>query len=312
MGQKATSIDVPELSLNACSVKEHCTALRQIGVLPFWWYQATSKLLGNFSLPFEDTHGRWWYQVKPGLCWAVDALAAIPSAEVHLRLRKTFIGYQHVIPNEEAANSHLVINTISDLGSYDHNSINAKRRNAIRKGFRACELHVETNMDTKTLNECRRAWEDLTERTGWKGTVCQTWFNDTWNQLASCPGVSIIVGREKESGRTAGFLITKIIGDTAYVDTIASCSDMLHTNVNDAVMAAFLLNAKHMPGVTKAHYAIKSKVTHLEKFKTSLGFVPHPFPAQLRLRPLAGWLIRHLKKDQYRRMTGDPTWFGQV
>ncbi len=297
MTQKAADIIVPELVLSACSVEEHCRALREIARIPFWWYQGTSKVFGNFSLPFQDSEGNWWYQVKPGLCWAVDCFTPIVPDRARPGFTKTFLGYQHVVSNDAEANSALVINSIMDLSAYDQSAINSKRRNAIRKGLKCCSLSVETDPDRETLDGCREAWEELTERTGWKGKVKQDWFDVTWKFLALCPGVSIIVGRDAESGRVAGFLVTKIIGETAYVDTIASCSGMLHMNVNDAVMYAFLMNAKNLPGVTRAHYAIKSKVTRLEKFKTSLGFVPDPFPARLRLRPIVGWALRRFRRS---------------
>ena len=60
---------VPPLRLSVCAVEEHCEALGRLGSLSFWWYQGRSRIFGNYSLPFWDTDGRWWYQVKPGLCW---------------------------------------------------------------------------------------------------------------------------------------------------------------------------------------------------------------------------------------------------
>ena len=304
MPQAPEAIEVPALPLKACAVEEHCRALIALERLPYWWYQGTSRLLGNYSLPLCDAAGNWWFRVKPGFCWPADCFRPIEAAKACPPWRKTWIGYQHVVPDEAGANSRLTINAILDLAGYGEGLISAKRRNAIRKGFKACTLEVLASPDAATVAGCRSAWNDLSARTGWKHAADEATFHGTWRLLLDVPGASIVVGRDGASGEVAGFLITKIIGDTAYVDTIASRTDMLRTNVNDAVMYAFVVNAARLPGVTKAQYAIKSNVADLERFKTSLGFVPHPFPARLVFRPGVSALLRVLAPDKYHRMWG--------
>jgi hypothetical protein len=304
MAQQITEIEAPRLDLRHCSVRDHCAALREHGDLSFWWYLGKSRLLGNFSLPFPDADGNWWYQVKPGLCWAVDCFAPLDPGQVRLPLRRSLLGYQHVTASEEQANSHLVINAILDLNSYGARSINAKRRNAIRKGYRSCTFEVLAEYEPETFAQCRRAWNELTARTGWKHAADADSFDGSWRRLLGCPGVTIIVGRDRESGEVAGFLVTKTIGDTAYVDTIASRTELLGTNVNDGIMYAFLMNAKRLPGVGKAHYAIRSYVEQLEKFKTGLGFTPVPFPAHTHLRGLTAPVLKRCFPDKYHRMIG--------
>jgi hypothetical protein len=304
MCAKPSEIETPELPLRHCSVEDHVKALVAIRKLPFWWYQGTSRILGNWSLPFRDANGNWWYQAKPGFCWQVECYKPIDPSKACPRFSATWLGYQHILADESAANSRLVINSILDLSTYGAELVNAKRRNAVRKGFKACDLDVLTDLDAKTIAGCRAAWNDLTARTGWRHAADERTFAETWGMLLGVPGTSVIVGRDAASGEVAGFLITKIIGDTAYVDTIASRTDLLHTHVNDAVMYAFLINARRLPGVTKAQYAIKSNVKALERFKTSLGFVPHPFPAMLRFRPGISVALRLLSRDRYDRMWG--------
>ena len=304
MADKPSDIDAPLLKLNVCSVEEHCRALIELKRLPFWWYQGTSRLLGNYSLPFRDANGNWWFQVKPGFCWPVDCFRPIEAGGAVPRYRKTYVGYQHILPAGSAANSHLRINAILDLPGYGAESISAKRRNAIRKGLKACNHELLATLDDNTSVGCRAAWNDLTARTGWKHAADEKGFSESWRILLDVPGVSVIVGRDAQSGEVAGFLVTKILGDTAYVDTIASRSDLLRTNVNDAVMYAFLINAAKLPGLRKAHYAIKSTVRSLERFKTGLGFEPHPFPAMLHLRPGIPTLLRIFAREKYHRMLG--------
>jgi hypothetical protein len=298
------TIDAVRLELNSCSVTEHCQALRRIRHLPFWWYQGIHPLFGNYSMPFSGPWGYWWYQVKPGFCWPVDFFTPLDIHEVNPHFIRSYLGFQHIVDSEEIANTHLVINAITDISVYGPNFIDSKRRNSVRKGLQKCELTVLRRMDRETTEGCRAAWNDLTQRTGWKHCADKKSFQSSWKLLLECPGVSIIVGRDRESGQVAGFLVTKIIGSTAYVDTIASRTDLLRTNVNDAIMYSFVMSARDLPGVHSAHFAIKSTVTALENFKTGMGFTPVPFPAFTHLRGLMQLMMPKFFHDKYLRMIG--------
>ena len=304
MPQPPDDIAAPTLRLGHCSVEEHARSLCELRRLPFWWYLGTHRLLGNFSLPFQDGDGNWWYQVKPGLCWAADCFRPLSSA-LRLPFHKAYLGFQCVVGGEEAANSHLVINAILDLGVYGVNVIAAIRRAGVRAGFRRCELSVLDAGDRRTILGCLTAWNDLSTRTGWKHVLEEREFVESWRLLLGCPGESVIVGKNRDTGEVAGFLIGKIIGDTAYVDTIASRTSEMQSHINDALVYGFLINSAQIPCVVKAHCAIKSYVSQLERFKESLGFHPHPFPARTVLRPGVGAVLKRGFPDQYNRMIGN-------
>lgn len=303
--KEPSEIEAPHLALRHCTVDVHARALIESGKLPFWWYQGTSLLLGNFSLPFIDDEGTWWYQVKPGLCWPVDFLRPLPDGHVSPPFRKSYMGFQHAVAASDQANSHLVINAILRLDSYGAPRIESKRRTTIRRGLRDCEIALLEAYDRETFAECRTAWNDLSRRTGWKRSLAQAEFDASWRLLLEIPGVSIIVGREKTSGAVAGFLITKIIGDTAYGDATATCTQMLETNVSSAMLYGFLENSSKLPGISKAHFAIKSNLTSLEGYKTSFGFEHHRFPARTELRPGIESVLKLLSRDRYNRMIGN-------
>ena len=300
--KKPQPIDVPELQLRHSTVDEHCEALSRAKKAWFWWYMGMTTVPWNFSLPFQDDYGRWWYQVKPGLCWPADFLAAAGEEKNTIPLLKRFIGYQHVVPAHRA-NSRLIINVIEDISSFGPESVPDKRRN-IRTGFNSCSLEVMDRPDAKVYAECSELWRDFVGRTAWKKAVDAEYISRTWGYIMETPGVSIILGRDRGSGRVAGFLITKIIGDTAYVDTIASSTALMKTKVNDALVYAFVKNAQGLPEVKKAYYTIVSYKATLEKFKQSHGFRPVPYPASTSLMPPAGALIKVLKSESYNRMMG--------
>ncbi len=301
--KKPQPIDVPGLLLRHSSVNEHCEALSRTKEAWFWWYMGMTPVPWNFSVPFQDGYGRWWYQVKPGLCWPADFLASVEEEKNTIPLSKRFIGYQNIVL-AQSANSRLIINVIEDISSFGPESVPDKRRN-IRTGFNSCTLEIMEKPDAGTYAECAELWRDFVGRTAWKKAVDPGYISRTWGRLLDVPGVSIILGRDNESGKIAGFLITKVIGDTAYVDTIASSTALMKTKVNDALVYAFVKNAQSLPGVKKANYTIVSYKTTLEKFKQSHGFRPVPYPALTFLMPPAGMLIKTLKSASYNRMMGN-------
>ena len=300
-----SEIEYPSLPLRFATVDEYCRALLEARSASFWWYQGKSRIFGNYSLPFQDTRGRWWYQVKPGMCWPADFLTPIDPATVDLPLQKRFLAYQHITDNSENANSKLVINVINDLSQYGVTSIDAKRRNAIRKGSQLCGVRLMEHSDSNLFEECRETWNDLSTRTGWKESLERKAFHESWSMLLDLPGTTIMVGFDKESGRVAGFLIAKVLGDTAYVDTIASRSSLLRTNVNDVLLYSFIKSAQKVPGVRKVHYAIKSYIESLEWFKASFGFDPYPFPAYSWFLPFAEGFLKIFRRAEYNRLVGN-------
>src|SRR4029453_9000159 len=99
MAQQIQEIEVPTLALRHCSTADHCRSLVAMKELPFWWYQDLGSGGPHFSLPFEDNLGGWWYQVRRGYAWPVDAIEAMTANGRRLPLGKSFLAWQHVVPD---------------------------------------------------------------------------------------------------------------------------------------------------------------------------------------------------------------------
>ncbi len=295
-------IPSPILPLRHATVLEYCTSVRKSRRSSYWWYFFDNAVM-RLSRPFQVHDGSWWYQVKPGFCWPADIL--FPRTErVHgFPYRKSFIGYQYRVEGP-IKNSEQVINTIDDLSGYGAGCMDAKRRNAIRKGLRECVIGPLNTIDALVVKECHAIWSDFTGRTGWKHPVSKKYIENSWSELLDLAGTTLLWGRERSTGKAAGFIIAKLIGDTAFVDTIASRTDMLHTNINDALMYSFLVSAQNIPGIKKAHYALRSYDTYLEDFKKSIGFRPTLYPLFTHLRTGISLLVKTLFPSQFQRLTG--------
>lgn len=303
MPQGPQEIEVPAIELRHSTTDEYCRALQRCRHNAFWAYHATSRLFGNFGRPYQDREGRWWYQMRPGFSWPADVFEAfVPRSGPPLR--RAYLGYQHLIPDESAANCRLAINSIFDLPAYGVHALTTKRRNAIRKGLRACEIVRLDTPDPKCIHGALTAWKSLVGRTGWRSNLHEGALRARLMELLDLPAATVLLALDRQTGEVAGFLITKVFGDTAYVDTIASNSALLASNPNDALMYTFLRRAATIPGVNKAHYAIKSNVEALEHFKTTLGFEPTPRPARWTTPPGVKTLIRIASPTMYNRLMG--------
>ncbi len=303
MAQQAQDIEVPPLMLRSSSTDEYCRALRACKRNAFWAYQEPSAIFGLYGRPYQDSEGIWWYQVRPGFSWPADALAGL-SPRRSPPFRGTYLGYQHCVPEGSPSNCSLVINVILNLAAYGAAAIDFKKRNKVRQGLKLCDMVLLERPERELIRSALEAWNSLVQRTGWKHIATEDQLFDQWSELLDLPATSILLAIDHASGRVAGFIISKIFGDTAYIDTIASNTELLSSKPNDALVFTFLKRAMLLAGVTRAHYAIKSTVTQLEEFKTSMGFVPHPFPAMLRARPGLFTMLRVLKPAMYKRLTG--------
>lgn len=292
------------LPLKHCSVDEHCRALLRLRELPFWWHLGIHRVFGNYSLPFIGYYGNWWYQVKPGLAWTADCFLRLPRSGARPPFTWCVLGYQHMVPDGEKSNSSLVINTIENLPDYGDARLDAERRKGIRRALKKCTVEVAVRWDRETLTGCLAAWNDLTARVAWRRPYSYPEFERSFRAVLDCPGADVIVGRDAQSGEVAGFLITKVMGDTAYVDTIASRTALRHLRVSEAMEYSFLRSAAKIPGVVRAHGSIRSYQAALEQFKQGLGFVPIEYPTYTRLRGPTALVLKALFPSKYRRMMG--------
>ncbi len=284
----------------------YCRAAGKMDHNDFWWYYNGLISWAGVWKPFQDSRGRWWYYVKPGFAWPVDYFSPIESFETVMP-QKFLLGWQGPVPDERA-DSRVWLNVIHDLSGYDLSRVASNKRRAIRKGFRSLNIEVVDPSQTPLAEEACEVWNSHVERTGWNKTMGTERFVNTWRELADWPGTTVITARDPlKNNELCAWLIARVIDDTVFVDTIASHTDRLTNRPNDTIIFHCLASASAM-GIKQAHYSLKSKLTTLEAFKESLGFVAHPFPSNLKLHWPIGPLLKFTRPRIYMRLYGDPVW----
>lgn len=297
-----TEADALPLARTTCEA--YCRAIQRSRHSEFWWYFTGLVGRRNVWKPFQDTEGRWWWFVKPWFAWPVDFFSPIARVGT-VRPRWKLLGWQFPVAEAEA-DSCVHLNVIHDLAGYDLDRIeNKKRRHSIRKALREHQYAVADPSDGSLSTEACDVWNSHVQRTGWNTPMPVEIFRESWSELATCPGTTVLTARERGgSGALCAWMIGRVIDGTAFVDTLTSHTDRLTSAPNDGLIFLYLLSAARM-GVAHAHYALKSSIQTLESFKRALGFAPHPFPARLRLRWPVGTALRLLRPQIYRRLRGD-------
>lgn len=298
----ATGVETPALPLARASEADYCRFAARARCNEFWWYFNGVAPFRGYSRPFADRGGRWWYRVKPGFAWPVDFFKPF-AADYCSPGKLGLLGWQFPV-DEGRADSRVWMNVIHDLPHYGIDKVAENKRRAVRKGLR--QLHV-TLADPRDASLCREAcevWNSHVARTGWNKPFDAAKFQRTWAELADWPGTSVLTARPRSGDeKLAAWLIARTIDDTVFVDTLASHTDRLADRPNDAIVYSALTSAQAL-GVAHAHYSLKSDVTSLEEFKTSLGFVAHPFSASLRMRAPVRMALRMVAPKLLQRLNG--------
>ena len=296
--------DVRHVPLRQATEEAYCRCALRARRNEFWWYFNGLAPYRGYSRPFPDRRGHWWYCVKPGLAWPVNFFEVNGTAAAALP-RFALLGAQWPVADPAAANSHMVMNVITDLSTYGLEAVDQDKRRAVRKGCRNLTIAAADAADAALAGEACEVWNDHVERTGWNTKMGRKQFVATWAELADWPGTTVLAATDPaEPGRLCAWLIVRFIDSAVYVDTIASHTRRRQSRPNDALLFTCLVSAKRQ-AARWAYYSLAGSVASLERFKQSLGFRPRRFPAALRLRWPLGPILRRLSPGNYRRLLGE-------
>lgn len=295
---------VPQITLRTASVDEYCRSILATPRAEMWWFQTGDAPKPGYSRPFQGSDGHWWWLPKPRFAWAADFWTPFERPP-RMPLSRGLLGYQYPVAFD-FADSLAHFNVIRDLPGYDIKNVEMKKRGFVRKqGLVEIELTHLDPTSTREREEARIVWNSHVERTGWNATFSPDAFGDVWGPLADHAGTNVLGARDKQTGELCAFLITRVVGGCAFMDTIASHSERQKKRPNDTIIFIALYNAARMSGVRHANYFYRSDIRPLEKFKRSLGFDPYGLPSRLELNPLARCVLRLLKPGALRRLRGD-------
>jgi len=300
MTKNVKEIEYVKINMNCSSIFDYCAYMQKSKYNGFWWYLLPEKFFGNYSKPFQNQYGEWFFWIKPFFCWPVDFLKNQASKPI---LSKSILGYQ-LRSDHENSNSFFSFRMIYDLKNYSEENISAKRRNLIRKGIERSYINTIDINNYEIIEHCLNIWNEHSARTGWKRKLNYNYFFSSWNELLQCPGTTILYIKEKETSRIIGWLIVKIIGEMAFIDTIATSTEKGRTNPNDSLIYTAIMNLKDIPKVKCVQYGLSSPIESLENFKESIGFKIIKLPSFLHVNPILKIFLKSFKPNVWERLRG--------
>lgn len=273
----------------------------------FWWYFNGLAPYRGYSRPFVDEHERWWYCVKPGFAWPVNFFRPL-DYQPRAPGNRMVLGWQFPVSDREA-DSRVWMNVIEDTREYDVARVQSDKRRAVRKGLKCLHVGVESPADPFVSHAAWEVWNSHVNRTGWNRVLPPEQFHASFRELSAWPGTSLLTARDPDLGnQLCSWVLARVIDEVVYIDTLASHTDRLANRPNDTIVFSALRIASQM-GIPRAHYALKSNVLSLERFKESLSFVSHAFPARLKLRWPVLPALSLLSPRTLKRLRGDADWF---
>lgn len=234
----------------------------------------SAKQAAGHRLHLND--GVWWETTRRGYC-----KPAIPFEEVEAMVAKpsplrSAIGYGHRVNNPKVASGNwdaLVMSRETIAGWSLTSSVDGKRRNAIRKGFRNNQVALIENLSPYR--------DDLTAIAISTGIRNQRGFhpdyyrkkNDEWWQSMLRVATYSEVWGAFHEGRMIAYLSVQVAGHRAIIDGAKSMTEYLQACPNDALVFSFVDSCRERGGIEEiwyGHWSVDKST--LNDFKKSFGF----------------------------------------
>jgi hypothetical protein len=252
---------------------------------------------------FHFWKGMWWREVKPFFyqpAWFM--MSAIPRLNVP-KPWSALGGYYHVVVDGAFSNGSIVVNEISNLKTFQLESLPKNVRHDIRRGLSHLEIREVSNLEDLLRDGYRiyLAWEmraGSVRATRSRFTVFRKWITRSYHHPHN-----LILGAYHDN-RLIAYVMGHAVDGTAGLAKSFTDPDFYHRGASTTLIYAFAQVSKQTPSIRKLCNGLKSTKSSLERYKARLGFQQVSYPAFIHLRMGIRSLVRWWMPDQYRRLMG--------
>jgi hypothetical protein len=246
--------------------------------------------------------GVWWREVKPFFYLPANFMSQVVP---HLAKPNPWLalgGYYHMVPLGAPSNGAIVTNEISDPSNYGLQSLQAKKRQQIRKLFTQFRIaRVEKLNDL--LTDGFRIYLDWEKRKNPRvkrsnPAVFARWITSLFHHRHK-----LILGSH-DGERLVAFLTAEAVEGVANATDFFSDSSYARQAPSVALRYAYAQIAAQSPAVYKVCDGFRSLIDSVEHLKLLLGFQHVPYPAFISLRSVLRPLVQLLMPVEYRRLMG--------
>jgi len=257
------------------------------------------KMMGR-RLHYSE--GTWWKQVKPFFYLPANFMTRVVPQQCRPKPWVALGGYYHMVPTGAPRNGAIVINEILDPSSYGLNSLQAKKRQQMRRLLAQFRIaRVERLNDL--LTDGFRIYRDWEKRKNPRIKRSNPAVFEKWITRLFHHPHQLILGAYDQS-RLAAFLTAEAVEGVANATELFTDSSYAKTAPSVALRYAYAKIAAQSPGIYKVCDGFRSMVESLERIKLLLGFQHVPYPAFINVRSFFRPWVRLLLPTEYRRLMG--------
>jgi hypothetical protein len=232
------------------------------------------QIAAGYKVHFHD--GIWWQRRAPFFYRPVNFLQKFNPGEVKPKISKSFLGYSHLVTDDQYANNYNPMAIMSNdmLNEFSLNNIEASKRKRIRKGLRLTTVRRIDNI-TDVIEDIKNICISMAKRTQhglppeyyvgkydkWKSFMMREfslpsreWWGVYYDNILVAYRYDVLIDN------TMFFLATK------------SHTDYLHACPNDALMFTFIEYCKGLPDCKELNAGDWNPKSSINAFKELFGF----------------------------------------
>lgn len=255
---------------------------------------------GGSRLHYSD--GVWWRQVKPFFYLPANFMTRVTPQQSDPKPWVALGGYYHMVPPGVPSNGQIVVNEISDPARYGLQSLQAKKRQQMRRLLTQFRIARVENLND-LLTDGFRIYRDWEKRKNPRVKRSNPVVFEQWmTRLFHHPHQLILGAYDQE--HLVAFLTAEAVEGVANATQFYSDSSYARLAPSVALRYAYAKIAAQSPDILKVCDGFRSLVDSLEHLKLLLGFQHVSYPAFICVRSVFRPFARWLFPTEYRRLMG--------
>jgi hypothetical protein len=255
------------------------------------------------GVPVVYHRGRYWKETKFGFYEPIHLLARL-KAEQTTCPKLLSLGFRASLCDEaiQVANGTIPVHLLSNLESYDFQSLSSKRRNHLRRCYKRATI-VQLFSPALLQEQGYEVYCSAETRFGNSNVLSKEVYLSQLEKDLSFKQRYIFAGLI--NNKLGGYMITYAVDQTAYVEQVLIATEALPSDIGTGLIFEFAQACRHSGKIREIVYGYDTpKDPALGIFKEGMGFPVRRIPSKVRVNPLIDPILRWRYPSAYYFMTG--------
>jgi hypothetical protein len=247
--------------------------------------------------------GRYWKESRFGFYEPLHLLARL-TAEQATCPRRLSLGFRASLREADAAvaNGFIPVRLLSDVNSYDVQSLSSNRRNHLRRCHKRAKI-VQLSSPALLQEQGYEVYcSALTRFGGTKITSKQAYLSHVESYS---PSKQRYVFAGLIDDKLGGYIVTYAIDQTAYIEKVLLATEALSAYIGIGLVFEFVQACRCSGKIREIVYGYDTpNDPALGTFKEGLGFPVRQIPSRVAVNPMIDPILRWRYPSAYYFMTG--------